>query len=428
MTPLIQSPNDTTSAPPTRRRLWTFKATSVVLSLVFALLVVEFVVRVGALFGVCRIRRFQTADPSGKAAFVGDIDPHFGVWHPANTAVSVSTPRGAVTYETNVHGMRDRPRARRSDARERVIVLGDSFVEGYLVEEAVRVTDVLERRTGVEFLNFGVSGSFGSIQEWLLYKHLAREFDHTRVCLFFLPDNDFADNDPSRHPPDRYRPYLRKVGDSYEATYPVAFDPNGGGLPELTRVQRTRHHIYNHWYTLNILAACFSDEANNAAAADASNEPESSKRSFASDTIRLSDGRPAVSAYDRYTSEDLDRLLFTYRRISELAAPRPVHVFIVPRERDLVAHAKGRFEGRIASALEAFATETPGVEVVDLLPRFVAVAKERDLPYGRFFLGFDPHWSALGHEVAAEATLAALRDAGFEDSSDSGLATEQTTP
>ena len=68
------------------------------------------------------------------------------------------------TFErTNAHGLRDRPRtiARPTDIERRVILLGDSVVEGHGVAEGDTISSRLEavlasERT--EVLNFGVSG------------------------------------------------------------------------------------------------------------------------------------------------------------------------------------------------------------------------------------------------------------------------------
>lgn len=373
-------------------------------NLAFALLIVllmlsviELLVRVVAAAGWCNIRVFQVVDCQDDIQFVADIEQHFGVWHIPQTSVTVKTPQGEISYETNLHGMRDRPRDERSTAAERVVVLGDSFVEGSFVEESDRFTDILEKQTGIEFLNFGTSGSFGSIQEWLLYQHLASRFDHTRVLVFLLPDNDFSDNDPSQHPPDRYRPYLLKTGDSYEVTYPVSFSNAPAGISRMSWGRKLRHRLYNRWYSLNLIVHRDLSEVS---------EP------FESLTV--------TASYDQFSAEDLDRLLFTYRQIIELSAPRPVTIFVIPRDRDFMACESGRFKGKIITALAEFALKHDNVSVVDMMPTFLAYMKKNDVSYKRFFLAFDPHWSPLGHRLAAKAVLAGLR--GGDDTTWAGNA------
>jgi len=355
-----------------------FKLVIVVLTLIG----MELIVRFAAKTGRCPIRTYQVASSPDDLTFIGDINPHFGVWHIPQTTVMVTTPEGKVSYETNSHGMRDQPRSEKSSAAERVVVLGDSFVEGPYVEESDRVTDILEKQTGIEFLNFGTSGSFGSIQEWLLYKHLATRFDHTRVFIFHLPDNDFDDNDVSKHAPDRYRPYLSKVGESYEVVYPVPFQNAPASLFRISKRHKLQHMLYNNWYTLNLIIQC---------------DFPAVKDFFQS--------RTATAPYDDFSQEDLNKLLFSYRQIIEFAKPRPVTIFVIPRDKDFMAYQAGRFKGRIIAHLSRFAASQDGVEVIDLMPAFLAHMKKNDVSHKKFFLPFDPHWSPMGHCIAADAAL-----------------------
>jgi hypothetical protein len=78
------------------------------------------------------------------------------------------TPRTTCTYfdvvrRSNSYGARDIERSPRSTT-PRAVVLGDSFVEGIGVELGERVTDLLEKGSGAEYLNFGTAGNFSSIQ------------------------------------------------------------------------------------------------------------------------------------------------------------------------------------------------------------------------------------------------------------------------
>jgi hypothetical protein len=343
----------------------------------------EGLVRTAARAGWVTTRSFCTSNQVVRITFVGNLNPRFGIWHLPLASVSVPTPGGVVVYESNAHGMRDRPRERRSAARERVVVLGDSFVEGVGVAATNRFTDLLEARTGIEFLNFGTSGGFGSIQEWMLYEHLARQFDHTRVLLFLLPDNDFADNDPSLHAADRYQPCLQKSNGTYTVRYPFPFRPELTKEVRLTKGRAFRHRLYNRWHTLNLLMTF--------------------------DYERL--WSPHISSYSQYTEEDLARLLFTYEQILAAARPRPLTIFIIPRDRDFAARAKRDFQNRLPAALAAWAARHEGVRVVDLYPGFLAYMQKHNVSYRDFFLGFDQHWSPLGHRVVADLVLASQADA-----------------
>ncbi len=351
-----------------------------VILVAFALLCVEGVVRVAARTGAVRIRTYPVRNGVTRITFVGNLNPHFGVWHVPNALVRWPTPLGEVIYKTNGDGMRDRPRERKSAAHERVVVLGDSFVEGCFVAASNRVTDLLEQRTGVEFLNFGTSGGFGSVQEWLLYQNLAHSFDHTRVILFLLPDNDFDDNNPNKHSANRYQPFLQKSNGTYSVAYTSTFSPGDFQTVRLSWGRALRHAFYNRYYTLNVL-------------------------------MNLDFEKSRVlnrSAYDEYSEEDLAQLLFSYEQLLAAAKPRPLTIFIIPRDSDFMAVKNDRFQGRLTNALATWAARQERVTVVDLLPGFLDYMKEYKVPYQDFFLSFDPHWSPMGHRVAAGLVQAEL--------------------
>ena len=88
-----------------------------------------------------------------------------------------------------------------------------------------------------------------------MYNHLAGTFQHDGVILFFLPANDFTDNDYSlwKHfHPSWYRPYYhKKDGDQYDIFYP------SGAIPTENYDDQIEHPIirflYRYTFTLNTL-------------------------------------------------------------------------------------------------------------------------------------------------------------------------------
>ena len=84
----------------------------------FAFLLMAIVLEVGARIVVgmnlAQLRQVETEEK--KLGFVGDINEVTGVWHFPNATVEVQAPDGPVTYTTNSHGMRDRPREKESAA------------------------------------------------------------------------------------------------------------------------------------------------------------------------------------------------------------------------------------------------------------------------------------------------------------------------
>jgi len=168
----------------------------------------------------------ETYPTTSRPGFWASIDPVVGIWRYPNASLHHVTDCIDQNYPTNSVGARDPERSLQSSDQRRAVVLGDSMVEGHGVARSDRMTDILEVATGVEHLNFGTSGHFGTIQEWLFYKEYASKYDHSDVFVFILPANDFEDNDINEFSRRAYRPYLRDStdGDGMEVYYPVEFD------------------------------------------------------------------------------------------------------------------------------------------------------------------------------------------------------------
>lgn len=353
-------------------------------ALVVGLVLAEAACRVMTELGALPFRRQPTTH---APTFWDDLSPSWGVWHHPNATLHHVAPCYDVRYRTNAHGMRDPPRELRSSAARRVVVLGDSFVEGYGVADGLRMTDVLERRSGVEHLNFGTAGDFSTVQQWLVYRDLARRFDHSEVMVFVLPFNDARENDPSRFPPDRYRPYLVRGADGALALhYPVAFAAR--------RLERRgplaiAHNVFSNHCRLYGLARIVGGAL--------LEDP--------SGWLLYGEGG---ASYESYGEFDLECLREALARIHELAGGRIVRVFTIPTRFDFEAARAGCDEFVVPEALRAFAAAHEGVVYVDLLPHFVADARAQGREYLDYVLRCDGHWNPLGHRVAADAVAASL--------------------
>ena len=77
--------------------------------------------------------------------------------------------------------------------RRRMLVLGDSYVWGYGVNQEGVFTEPEVHGSNMELINFGVSG-YGTDQEYLFYLREGVLFDVDEVVLVFTPYNDVANN------------------------------------------------------------------------------------------------------------------------------------------------------------------------------------------------------------------------------------------
>ncbi len=141
----------------------------------------------------------------------GDYNKYFGAWHKPNSTFNHQKSCFNVNYSFNSYGARDNERKKKSINKNRVIVLGDSVVEGYGLSDEERISNILEKKTNIPHLNFGTSGHFGTTQYYLNYKYLSSGFTHNKVFVFFTITNDFEDDSyatgKNLHK-NRYRPYM----------------------------------------------------------------------------------------------------------------------------------------------------------------------------------------------------------------------------
>jgi hypothetical protein len=296
-----------------------------------------------------------------------DNNPSFGMWHRANGHFIHKSGCYSVAYDTNSYGARDVERSVHSLA-PRTVVLGDSMIEGVGQPADKRLTNILEKDTGREYLNFG-SGSFGPLQYALSYKTLASKFDHDLVLVGFVPDNDFHDMDiaywKAHGRNGEYRPFY---ADDLSVFYTGHFDPNAGEsfsdhAKAILRAYLASYHIglfvnsRLYWWQLS-----------------------------------------PYSGYHDYNSRDIARLEKALDDIKSTADARgaKMAVVLIPHAIDFQrVHNTGT--NPLGPLVEKWG-EQRNVPVKDLLP-------EMDAMSGGDFLAYslcDGHWSERGGAVAAQ--------------------------
>ena len=301
--------------------------------------------------------------------FWADIDPAFGVWHRPNGRFLHQEGCFSVEYTTNSYGARDRERSLHS-SQPRTILLGDSFVEGLGLPDSERLSNILERDTGREHLNFATGGNFGPLQYALLYRTMAAKFDHTMVVVGVLPDNDFHDMDiaywNAHGWAGKYRPYY---ADDFSIIYEGHFDPKAGQgtwdhVEAILRAYLASYHVGQYlfsrlyWRTHNV-----------------------------------------YSGYNDYGDTDLARLKVALKDIRATADAHnaKMFVFLIPRANDFMRlHQTG--SNRLGPVMVRWGSEE-GIPVKDLLPEMDADSGGDFMPY---FLTCDGHWSARGDRVAVD--------------------------
>jgi lysophospholipase L1-like esterase len=136
----------------------------------------------------------------------------------------IDSPVFRQEVEANSLGMNDEEHPLEKPADTfRVLVLGDSFIQGFQVEQQQTASQVLEdylnaeaERRQVEVLSGAVLG-WSNGQQLLYYREQGRHFQPDLVLLTFFIGNDFKDNLPGNAATVRgwtcYAPYFTVCGD-----------------------------------------------------------------------------------------------------------------------------------------------------------------------------------------------------------------------
>lgn len=328
---------------------------------------------------VVRLGLLDVSLPTYRAenawSFWVDVDPAFGVWHLPHAQYRHAKACFDVPYAANAFGMRDPERSERQ-AGPRVAVLGDSFAEGWGVVDGQRLTDLLERRTRTQHLNFGTSGDFDPVQYWQLYRTLAQKFDHDAVLVMILPNNDFP---PAGPPPAhaRWAPRLEGSYPHYRVTYPAR--------PFAPQPRDWRRYLVNlpgeFWLTWR--TGMFAVAYVSAVRAHNAGTPEA--------------GAMERSRYYTYTPAEFARMRYAIEQIAKQAQGKQVLVVTIPRPDDFAAAATGKAPPLPAELAKVAADA--GIGYLDLLP---AMQRDAGGKPARWFLTCDGHWAAAGHAEAAK--------------------------
>lgn len=333
-------------------------------------------------------------DPRDTMVFpytYADVNEHWGVWH-YNYPVKARYGCVTITCNPNSKGARDVERKVHSADTSRCIVLGDSFMEGFGIADKDRVSNLLESATGHEFLNFACS-DMGSTQEYLVYKHLASQYDHNTILLGILPANDFLNDDiqfDSSQSPLRYKPY-------WKGAYPnmtIYYYTDSLHKSEVnydaylhyksTFKYKLRHVLENTTCWFNILYFFI-------------------KKKGGVDVIaKHTNSNQPYSGYYDYSPGELDRLKQSLLSLRKAAPGKRIVVFTIPIASDWHRYGNSKQFPPLVSTLEQFCN-TYNISYTDLLT--TGSPDDQQNYKKQFFDCGDIHWNEYGNKWAAKKLL-----------------------
>jgi SGNH hydrolase-like domain, acetyltransferase AlgX len=312
-------------------------------------------------------------------------DP-WGSWHKPNAADRHQSTCFDVRYASNAIGARDTAfEYAKPDGQTRYVLIGDSFAEGIGVNFEDIAQTQLEKLTGVDIFNFGSDGYFGPVQYYLVYKDLAKQFEHDGVVLFFLPANDFVDNDYAlwkNFHPTWYRPYFKKLDNGqYDIFYPERAVPTD-------QYETIEGNSVEQFIIRNLIRYTFT-----------ANTFRSIKYLLASDPLR----KLGYAGYFDATREQQDAALYFVKKLVQEAAPRRVLIVLIPSRADMKRIRSGEsYKDQYWFDKLRSMTASGDIELIDM-------ADHMPDDYASLFLPCDNHWNALGNLAAAKLIAARYR-------------------
>jgi lysophospholipase L1-like esterase len=332
-----------------------------------------------------------------------------------------------VTY--NEDGWRDVSHSLPAKRNERrIVVVGDSFMEGYSVALDDSFHRQLEHQLNqsdegpndsplIRVINLGVGG-FGTLQEYIAWRDVGRKYQPSIVLLGFYENdlqNNLRDIESSTNKDDVLKVDSRPYLDEGVEWNVIAPDFEGA----LTRLEKARvAHEASLWtqaqkrsalaQELERIRLWLSGKASHYAAA-----VERRIRGLTTISSQGNTRKRCDLLYAR-SWEITKRILRRFDTETRAHGSKLV-VFSVPaiaaNDFEHVGESPSRTYGNICkddnvmrSQLEAV-THSLGIDFIDLFPVF---AKESTNGKATLFNSADNHWNARGHAIAAEEVASAL--------------------
>ncbi len=341
---------------------------SYLFSLLFFFLLLELTLHVACKFAWINIL-MPNYSLNPHEDFLPEHHPEFGYIHKKNSSFIVKKNCLENVYHFNEYGFRETLAAKNGDSN-RVIVIGDSFMEGVGVQEEERLSDLLEETRGIPHLNFAMADK-GSTQAFSIYSNLAGKWNHSEVVWALFPSNDFNDDQPNLEPNSQpTRPTWVGNYPNYVLQKPSSEIPKEKSNKLWKRVLKSYTYTYDALFYLK----------------------ESIKYQFEN-----SSNNQSQSDYFNFTEEEWLRLKFSIEKMKVAAANKDLKIICIPSHLDL---QKPKNDDNIEQLIAQVCSELD-IEFIGLYSHF----KEQSNSLEKYYLTCDSHWNAKGHQAVANILL-----------------------
>ncbi len=340
----------------------------------------------------------------------------------------------SVRVDVNADGWRDRTHTEAKPAGvKRVVVLGDSFMEGYSVAGDELFASRLGEDTGAEVINLGVGG-YGTLQAYRAFALHGVRYAPDVVALGFFTGNDVRNNsrDLERamwksggHVKVRNRPFL-EPGAAGEWKVREMDYADAAKRHSAWAARKAAESAATRWVDRlalkRALARAWDSVSDWVDRADIDGEGAEGKGAAATSTR----GRPNLAwqgaelceEHPQYTAAwDLTERILERLRREVAASGATLVVFSVPPWELVDPAQRAAVEQKLAHPERYCLEEAPahrrlagilerlGVPYVELLPAFRRASREEGIP---LFRTSDLHWNPAGHALAAREVAKAI--------------------
>lgn len=250
----------------------------------------------------------------------------WGAWHIKNSKAKHLYKCWDVIYSSNSLGARGKEIT--NNSQKDFILLGDSFAEGWGLNENELFKTFIENKYENNVLNLGVSGDFGPVNYYLIYKKFKHTFKHDTLIILFFPFNDFTDNDldyfrkknnfffHSSIP--RYKPYYQKISENdYEIIYPKKAIQratwNGSDIKTDNLLFKFELFLYNNFWLGNVYQ---------------------SFKFLVNMNLKEAILHPRSGYFDA-TIEQQKAAVYFFKKILDEAKNKKIFIFTIPRPEDI---------------------------------------------------------------------------------------------
>ncbi len=362
--------------------------------------------------GICEfLLAFFSPQVYNRPPGVWQFDSMLGWSHVPNAHGRLVTPEFDVEIRINSEGLRGPEiQKEKSTGVRRLLVFGDSFAEGWGVEEENLFSSHLQHclsqaNPHVEVLNFGVAG-YGTDQAYLLFQEIESHYQADDVILLFY-GNDLWNNASKRGIGIErgQKPFFRPTlgGDLKLEGVPVRrtkyWDESKYGGETIW--EGTKHYLRSHFHLYVLFTKLFTEEVKVgrvSAYYDGLYGEDPSKK-----------WNPAWNLTGLILRDFSDYVVQTGSRFHLVYVPSIVQVEANDWKKKKALHGLvGSYELEKPNKMLRAIAERYGIYYLDLLPIFRAKEKEKIL-YLR-----DSHWNKEGHYLAATNVCAKLRKIDFK--------------